>query len=507
MSEYRLHRVLVAAAALLTASGSMAQVRFDRTGPAIPVTTGVRFDHNAVDVNGDGYVDAAALSFLMASNSTEYSIRLLDAVNRTVTTRQFPGGKGFLFTFGDYDGDGDQDLLSVGGNQPDNQIFFNDGSGNFAFRVTPVLPNVALGGRALAVDFDRDGDDDILCVNDQGLVLLYGNKGVFKDETARIALNSKVHGMIVADFNADGRPDICASTADSSKKIVIWHQDASGQFSSVSSFVAHSVKLPYLAAADIDSDGDLDIFAAENLGQDRLYEAKGGTWVDATSTRLPSPIRGLTIQNPSFVDLDEDGDLDLVIPKSKGFGTTVDRTRIYVNDGKGIYSDVTMAVMKEEGQFFADVLVQDFDLDGDVDLGFVETVGGASVLGVERNMTRQVAMPVTTKLNTTLVVDFYARAGYAPAGQMSLPLLSFGQQATAIGLGSFGFLSVDLTSMVIGPALSHTVTTGKATLTIPVPPIATLHGTDVYMQALVMHQPANPASWRMSNAAVTTLTR
>ncbi|MCA8971261.1 MAG: VCBS repeat-containing protein [Planctomycetes bacterium] len=502
------HCVPVLVFSLLTAAPS-AQVRFERTGPALPIAdAGLRLDHGVGDFNGDGYLDAFALQPIASLNGQGLRISLMDTVRRVTSTGTVPAGGAFFSTLGDFDGDGDLDIVCIGGKQPDNQIYFNDGRGNFSSRVQPAFPTITLVDRPTAVDFDGDGDDDILCLSDQGIALLLGTNGVFQDASNRIVLNGPYRGVVVADFNGDGRPDICTSSADNSKTIVIRYQDASGLFgATISSFVAHGDDLRFLAAGDIDGDGDLDIFAAKNLSQDRLYESKNGTWVDATATRLPSPIRGLTAESPSFVDLDEDGDLDLVIPKSKGFGTTVDRTRVYFNDGRGVFSDLTTAVLKEEGRFFPNTLIRDLDLDGDVDLGFVETLGTKAVIQIDHNLSRQVVMSESTKLGTSLVIDYYARAGSAPAGQISVPLLSFGQQPAALALGSFGSLSVDLASTVVLPLANHATTTGKATQTLPVPPLTSLHGTDVYVQALVLHQPNNSASWRFSNAAVTTLTR
>lgn len=157
-----------------------------------------------------------------------------------------------------------------------------------------------------------------------------------------------------------------------------------------------------LAIGDIDSDGDQDIFVA-NDGPDRLYINSGtGTFSEE------SAIRGIDIKSLSsaaiFVDIDLDGDLDLFVGSYLAFDEKTfvpceqEGHEIYcgpgnyppvpcyllLNDGKGHFQDVSIA--SEIARYPAKalgVLSIDIEGDGDFDL-YVANDGEANFLLVNR---------------------------------------------------------------------------------------------------------------------------
>lgn len=103
-----------------------------------------------------------------------------------------------------------------------------------------------------------------------------------------------------------------------------------------------------IKAADVDGDGDLDLIMGGAWGtQLRLYLRDQGTWIDA-SDRLPQQVT--SAGDFEFGDVDGDGDLDLVIadwgtgsPRTNAGG----RTRLYLNDGSGHFTDATATNMPD----------------------------------------------------------------------------------------------------------------------------------------------------------------
>ena len=120
--------------------------------------------------------------------------------------------------------------------------------------------------------------------------------------------------------------------------------------------------------ADVDSDGDVDLFFANSGGfagaeADRLWINDGqGGFVDESATRLPKLVEASIAA--SFGDIDRDGDPDLVVAT-----LSATRLRILINHG-GRFVDETSTRIAKLGLSFwsADVDLGDLDGDGDLDL-------------------------------------------------------------------------------------------------------------------------------------------
>ena len=134
-----------------------------------------------------------------------------------------------------------------------------------------------MGGGCAFLDFDRDGDQDILFVNSNdwpwdakdakrsGTLALFSNdgKGRFTDVTAATGLALDAYGMgsAVADFDNDGLPDIFVTGVGGSH---LFHNEGGGKFRDVTTQagVGGTPEDWTTSAAwlDTDNDGDLDLF-------------------------------------------------------------------------------------------------------------------------------------------------------------------------------------------------------------------------------------------------------
>jgi hypothetical protein len=129
-------------------------------------------------------------------------------------------------------------------------------------------------------------------------------------------------------------------------------------------------------AGDVDDDGDLDLVFVTDGGPNLLYlyNAATGNFVDVTAARFPASNTAAnnTAQAGALVDVDNDGDLDVVIAND-GF-TTVGGpgkpNRLYRNDGAGNFTDVTATALPADTAHSNGVAAADLDGDGYVDLVF-----------------------------------------------------------------------------------------------------------------------------------------
>jgi hypothetical protein len=154
-------------------------------------------------------------------------------------------------------------------------------------------------------------------------------------------------------------------------------QSRGAMFSDIATMQLADAKLDSQGAcwADIDQDGDQDLFVANyqrrHQGTSRLWRNDSGVFREIEMLRPQWPPQAMGC---AFVDVDNDGDPDLYVTsksnKSKG---NILQSKLFLNDGAGVFRDVTTAAgVGLPGMGAASVDWADFDNDGDYD-AFVAT--------------------------------------------------------------------------------------------------------------------------------------
>lgn len=242
------------------------------------------------------------------------------------------------------------------------------------FKVRAMFPSITF------VDLDKDGDKDIVIGNADGtLSYVQNDNGVYNLKTGDASpIDTSVHvglyaAPAVADIDQDGDYDI--AVGDSSGKIFYFKKEAGhfvqqvGTQNPFNSIDVGSFSKPVFV--DLDNDGDMDLVVSSDSGKISYFKNNGGTFTEQTGANNPfdSINLGYYGQNITFADIDKDGDYDLFTGSKYNYSFT-GYIGYYRNDG-GSFTKITGTANPFHGLdigLFASPAILDVDGDGDLDL-------------------------------------------------------------------------------------------------------------------------------------------
>ncbi|MHC4548700.1 MAG: CRTAC1 family protein [Planctomycetota bacterium] len=365
------------------------------------------------DYDGDGDLDLYLLG--QGERPNRLYRNDLDRGTKTFTDVTPPAladlGLSRVAHFADLDGDGDLDLLLINDDDGTAQarpsrIFRNNGDASFT-DVTASSGFRPVGhlrcGAALA-DYDRDGLLDVYVTNwgmggpaqaneFPGSNRLYRNLGglVFEDVTAAAGLDGLARDSFTAifsDFDDDGFLDLYVAIDHTSDEFY-WNRG--GVFTNATGAVnaVHVGNDMGVACADFDDDGDLDLYATNITDPSTArgitlfnvlyvnHAETTGTTVFADEARARGVADTYWGWGVEFVDVENDGDLDLVavtgfdefVRLESGPASPVLNTPsvLLLNDGTGRFARRTGTALDHREDSRA-LVAFDYDRDGDLDL-------------------------------------------------------------------------------------------------------------------------------------------
>lgn len=280
----------------------------------------------------------------------------------------------------DADGDGDLDIALAMEFEP-NVLLINDGSGRFS-NASDRLPRGVHDSEDVAfADFDGDGDLDLIVVSeDDRTDELYLNDGRsrFVDATARLPTDDVSNALAIIDLDRDGAPDILTGNIGTDRVLL---NDGEANFTDVTRErwpQSGSSRTQDIELADIDGDGDLDVIVA-NEGQNELFINDAGRLIDETAARLP--LRDDETREIRAADVDADNDLDLIVANVSFLMDVTPQDYLLLNDGSGVFATADFDRFPEDARSNFTVQVVDLDADGDLDVVAPSTEFGATGAG------------------------------------------------------------------------------------------------------------------------------
>jgi hypothetical protein len=214
----------------------------------------------------------------------------------------------------DLDGDAVPDVLSA--SSGDGKVFWyrNDGAGAF----TREVLDAALAGplELDALDIDGDADLDVVVVSEDAAntAAVYVNDGVGTFTRSLPVTGRRAVDVEVGDWSGDGIDDVIVGlqmeSDEDSLGLVLIQTDGAGGLQ-VTPLSEEGWRVQAIKLADVDGDGDLDLWVAQLNADPALYllfNARG----TAYATVEVQPDNGFDYQGLSVGDLNGDGFADLV---------------------------------------------------------------------------------------------------------------------------------------------------------------------------------------------------
>ncbi len=312
------------------------------------------------DYDGDGDLD------LYVANYLKYDIE-----------QETRGLAPYLMGFGQHSGTGEQDLYASPINFPaaSNRMYRNDGSGRF-LDVADSIGVADPKGRSMGVvflDYDGDGDPDLVVSDDMGGNSLFRNNGSwpdggFSDEglLSGVAYDADgvaqaTMGLAAGDMDNDGLPDL-ATSAFQGEPFSIYHNRGNGVFQDVA-FYSRTGRSTMrrlgwgVMFLDYDNDGWSDLFYANGHVQDGVERVDPGATTAQQNLLFrnlgdgrfedlsDSSGSGMKLKRQSrgavSLDFDNDGDVDIAVLNRycrlpEGVANGVDLLRNEGGEGTGV---------------------------------------------------------------------------------------------------------------------------------------------------------------------------
>jgi len=372
---------------------------------SIPVMIGGRIIHNPfaggfdsskpvlVDIDGDKDFD-----FLIGEEGGRIILYRNEGTAENfyfqLVTKDLLNFDAGIFAFpavADIDNDGDVDLV-VGEGKGNLNYFRNDGTPtdpSFKF-ITNNYFSIDVGEFSLPAfsDIDADGDFDLLVGEEDGNLNYYCNDGTPEQANFILiteeffSINVESNYSIPSFVDIDGDNDLDLFLGEFGENINYYRNDGSvtePDFVFVThSFSSIDIGFENLASfADMDNDGDFDMLIGEDDGHINYFENTGSatefSFVLVTENALGINDLG-RYSNPTLVDIDNDGDLDLFVGEGSEFSSRGGRTYLFENIGTRFEPAFELVTDRfvdgNVGSFLAPAFVDvDADLDLDLFLG------------------------------------------------------------------------------------------------------------------------------------------
>ncbi|MCX8011333.1 MAG: VCBS repeat-containing protein [Ignavibacteria bacterium] len=342
------------------------------------------------DLDGDGDFDLiiggynGLLFFKNGCDSTYPMWQKVDTIFTSVNTQIGTDPKP---AFVDIDYDGDFDLFVgigeslFGGPTPGTTIGFRNVGNKFSPQfvrdntLVSAIPDVGLNSYPAFADLNSDGDFDLLIGRDLSSFMYYENTGgptypIWSRNTslfASIELKTYWKNPTFCDLDGDGDLDLIYGTSDGT---IYFYSNIGTPANPTFQLNQNYFKViridgggATVSLADYDNDGDIDLVSGDWLGKFQYFRNEGDA-VNPKFRKIETNFSSIDIgaySCPVFIDIDSDGDYDIVAGALDG------KVYCFINNGLFFTQNTSIFGFINVGGRSSPAFV-DIDNDGDLDL-------------------------------------------------------------------------------------------------------------------------------------------
>lgn len=332
-----------------------------------------------VDYDGDNDLDLFVPSYSKAGENVIFrNIGSGQFQQVSAGNLAFTGVSTISSTWADYDNDGDLDVAVANNFGTPSEVFINNGSGQFA-SAGINLPDGYDHGSSW-VDANNDGRIDLLTTDFLTVrfnnLYIHNGSTLVKDANSPIGKeNKRSIGASWADYDNDGFQDLFIpngtpdGTGDTNS---LYRNLGGGQFEKITTGdIATNVDNSVGSAwGDYNNDGFMDLFVANASNRPNYLYKNNGDGTFTKQNTAPFNTHKGNSHGCSWLDYDNDGDLDLLVVNSGNQGNF-----LYRNNGDETFTIIDYELITSTIPNARGVAVADMDKDGDLDV-FVSTYGG-----------------------------------------------------------------------------------------------------------------------------------